>query len=191
MKNRETSLVDKAINYAALCHKDTFRKGKDVPYIVHPLEAMSIVASITDDQELMAAACLHDVLEDADATYDDLLKEFGKRIADIVKQESNNFLPNYQNLSWKEKREEMMKELRKAPLEVKIVALGDKLSNIRQIYNDYKKDKVYFFNRFNEKNPKLHKWRYYGLLDCFEGLEDTNAYKEFKLLVIETFKDVD
>ncbi|MBO5542372.1 MAG: HD domain-containing protein, partial [Acholeplasmatales bacterium] len=59
-----TALVDKAINYAVLHHKDVFRKGKNVPYILHPLEAMSIVASITDDHELMAAAALHDLIED-------------------------------------------------------------------------------------------------------------------------------
>ena len=47
------------------------------------------------------------------------------------------------------------------------------------------------FDRFNEKNPSLHKWRYYELLNCFNGLEDTDAYKEFKRLVLDTFKDIE
>ncbi len=191
LKNRNTSLVDKAINYAVLHHKDVFRKGKNIPYIVHPLEAMSIVATITEDEELLASACLHDLLEDTDVSYEDLLNEFGKRIADIVKNESNNYLPNYENMSWKEIKLAALNELKKAPIDTKIVALGDKLSNMRAINSDYRKDKNNFFDRFNEKNPSLHKWRYYELLNCFNGLEDTDAYKEFKELVLDTFKDIE
>ena len=68
----DSSLLDKAIVFAARAHKDTERRGKGFPYIAHPLEAMAIVATITNDQELLAAACLHDVLEDTNVTYDEL-----------------------------------------------------------------------------------------------------------------------
>ena len=71
----DSSLLDKAIVFAAKAHKDTERRGKGFPYIAHPLEAMAIVATMTNDQELLAAACLHDVLEDTDVTYDELKKE--------------------------------------------------------------------------------------------------------------------
>ena len=64
----DSSLLDKAIVFASNAHKNTERKGKGFPYIAHPLEAMSIVASMTNDQELLAAACLHDVIEDTDIT---------------------------------------------------------------------------------------------------------------------------
>ena len=86
--NLDTELVDRAIIYATYGHKNTRRKGNNIPYILHPLEAMGIVASITDDQELIAAAALHDLIEDTDITYDDIKNEFGKRIADIVLNES-------------------------------------------------------------------------------------------------------
>ncbi len=188
-KNRDlnTSLVDKAIIYATEHHKNTRRKGKDIPYILHPLEAMAIVASITDDQELIAAAALHDLIEDTDVTYEDIKKEFGVRIADIVLNESNNAIPNYEQLSWHEIREKNMEHLKSLPIDCKIVALGDKLSNMRAINYDYiiLGDKLW--DRFNEKNPLEHKWRYVELTKCFEGLEDTNAYKEFKHLVHRVF----
>ena len=189
-KYYDTSLVDKAIIYATNKHKNTRRKGKDIPYIIHPLEAMAIVETITDDNELLAAAVLHDVIEDTDATYEDLKKEFGKRVADIVLDESTTEIPNYKNMTWVESRQAGIDSLKKANLDTKIVALGDKLSNMRAINSDFKKNGDEFWLRFKVTDPKIHKWRYYELLNCFEGLEDTNAYKEFKKLVIETFNGI-
>ena len=186
-----TALVDKAINYAVLHHKDVFRKGKNVPYILHPLEAMSIVASITDDHELMAAAALHDLIEDTDVTYADINREFGKRIADIVAAESINLIPNYEKMSWREAKEAALIQLRNSPIDVKIIALSDKLSNMRAINNDYRLNGEDFWNRFKVKDKSVHKWRYNALLECFDELKDTRAYKEFKYLVFDTFNGVD
>ena len=148
---------------------------------------MSIVASITDDHELMAAAALHDLIEDTDVTYDDIKLEFGKRVADIVAAESINLLPNYDKLSWVEAKQLAIDKLKEAPIDVKIIALSDKLSNMRAINNDYRLNGEDFWNRFKIKDKNIHKWRYNALLECFEELKDTRAYKEFKHLVIETF----
>ena len=189
MNNYE--LIDKAITYATKHHEGVSRKGKKIPYILHPLEAMSVVATITDDNELIAAAALHDLIEDTDVTYDDIKLEFGKRIADIVNEESDNTLPNYGNLGWKEKKALALNRLKNANLDVKIVALGDKLSNIRAIHNDYYLIGNDFWNRFRESNPSSHKWRYMELVKCFDELKDTNAYKEFEWLVKDTFKGIE
>ena len=185
-----TSLVDKAIIYAVKNHKDTFRRDKNIPYIIHPMEAMAIVSSISEDNELIAAAALHDLIEDTKVTYDDILNEFGKRIADIVMFESNNSFPDYDNLTWVEVRKIGIDRLKNATTECKIVALGDKLSNMRAIKRDYEKYGESFWNRFHETDPKLHKWRYMELTKCFSGLEDTLAYQEFKRLVIEVFEGI-
>ncbi len=56
------TLVDQAIIFAAKAHAGAVRKGSKVPYIVHPIEAAAIVAGMTDDPEVIAAAVLHDVL---------------------------------------------------------------------------------------------------------------------------------
>ena len=56
----DTQLLDKAIEFAVKAHSGTARRGKGFPYIVHPMEAMEIVSTITSDQELLAAAALHD-----------------------------------------------------------------------------------------------------------------------------------
>ena len=186
----DTSLIDKAILYATKYHKNTRRKGKEIPYILHPLEAMSIVSTITEDQELIAAAALHDLIEDTDVTYEDIKKEFGTRIADIVLSESNNAIANYKELSWHQVREKNLEILKNASIDCKIVALGDKLSNIRSIYNDYNQLGEKFWERFNEKNPLEHKWRYIELTKCFKELEDTFAYEEFKDLVFKVFDGI-
>lgn len=192
MMNNEpnTDLVDKAIIYAVNHHKDIFRREKRVPYVVHPMEAMAIVASITEDNELIAAAALHDLIEDTDVTYEDLKKEFGDRIADIVLNESNNSFPNYKSLSWVETRQIGIDRLKNANLDCKIVALGDKLSNMRAIRTDFKTCGNEFWLKFHETDPKLHKWRYTELTKCFSGLEETDAYIEFKNLVEEVFKGI-
>ena len=60
----DTSILDKAIVFAVKAHQGAERKGKGYPYIVHPMEAVSIAATMTNDQELLAAAALHDTVED-------------------------------------------------------------------------------------------------------------------------------
>ena len=75
----DTSLLDKAIVFAVNAHSGLERKGKGFPYIVHPMEAASIAATRTNDQELLAAAVLHDTVEDTEVTLKDIEREFGPR----------------------------------------------------------------------------------------------------------------
>ena len=77
-KYLETDLLDRAIIFAVKAHHNTERRGKGFPYIVHPMEAVEIVASITPDQELLAAAALHDTIEDTDVTVEELQAEASK-----------------------------------------------------------------------------------------------------------------
>ena len=85
----DTTLLDHAIIFAVKAHSGTERRGKGFPYIVHLMEAVEIVATITPEQELLAAAMLHDTVEDTDVTVADLRREFGDRIATIVEAESD------------------------------------------------------------------------------------------------------
>ena len=70
----DTSILDKAIVFAVKAHKGAERKGKGFPYIVHPMEAVAIAATMTNDQELLAAAALHDTVEDTEITLKDVSK---------------------------------------------------------------------------------------------------------------------
>ena len=84
-----TELLDRAIIFAVRAHAGTERRGKGFPYIVHPMEAVEIVATMTPDQELLAAAALHDTVEDTDVTVEQLRAEFGERVAALVADESD------------------------------------------------------------------------------------------------------
>lgn len=187
--NYENSLVDKAILFASKAHFGQNRKGKDVPYIVHPLEAMSIVASITSDPELIAAAALHDVIEDTKYTYEDLQEKFGKRVADLVKAESDEEVEDISHdKSWQERKIEGIEKIKNATRDIQIVALGDKLANVRDMCRDYKIVGDKLWERFHENDPKLHKWRFTELVDAFKNLEGIDAYDEFKYRVESLFK---
>ncbi|MCQ2609981.1 MAG: HD domain-containing protein [Lachnospiraceae bacterium] len=131
-KKMDTSFLDKAIIYAVNAHAGVERRGKDIPYIVHPIEAVAIVATITKDQELLAAAALHDVVEDTDKTEDDIRKEFGDRVARLVASESDLVCEGMsEEESWKKRKQYAIDRLAKLDRDGKIVASGDKLSNIR------------------------------------------------------------
>lgn len=91
----DTDLLDRAIVFAVQAHHNTERRGKGFPYIVHPMEAVEIVATITPDQELLAAAALHDTVEDTDVTVEQIRAEFGDRIAELVHAESDQLDEGY------------------------------------------------------------------------------------------------
>lgn len=183
-KPLNTELLDRAIIFAVRAHTGTERRGKGFPYIVHPMEAMEIVATITPDQELLAAAALHDTVEDTDVTIDDIRKEFGERIASLVMIES----VSDDEGTWHERKQKAIDVIANAPLDAKIVALGDKLSNMRAIARDYAVQGDTLWNLFHTNDPKDHEWHYRGLADALRELSYTSAFKEFEQLINQVFK---
>ena len=78
-------LIDFAYEYAKEAHGTQVRKYTGEPYITHPVAVANLVASRTIDCEMICAALLHDVIEDTDVTYDDLMEVgFGRGIAELV-----------------------------------------------------------------------------------------------------------
>lgn len=183
-----TDLLDRAIIFAVKAHAGTERRGKGFPYIVHPMEAVEIVATITPDQELLAAAALHDVVEDTDVSVDEIRAEFGDRIASLVAAESDTFEDGVsEEDSWHARKRAAIDRLANASHDAKIVALGDKLSNMRAIARDWSEQGDSFWNIFHAKDPKDHEWHYRGLAESLRELQDTFAYKEFESLINQVF----
>ena len=179
-----TDLLDHAIIFAVKAHSGTERRGKGFPYIVHPLEAVEIVATMTADQELLAAAALHDTVEDTDVTVDQIREEFGDRVAALVSDETDN-LP--ESATWHARKQAAIDRLARASHDAKIVALGDKLSNMRAIARDYAVQGDALWKLFHAENPKDHEWHYRGLAESLRELEDTFAYQEFITLINQVF----
>ena len=182
-KPLDTAFLDRAIEFAVKAHAGTERRGKGFPYVVHPLEAMAIVATITSDQELLAAAALHDTVEDTDVTLEQIREEFGDRVAQLVNVES----VGDDEGTWHERKRKAIDRIAAAPLDAKIVALGDKLSNMRAIARDYYLQGDSLWSLFHASDPKDHEWHYRGLADALKELKDTFAYQEFEWLIEKVF----
>jgi len=187
-KPLDTELLDRAIIFAVKAHAGTERRGKGFPYIVHPMEAVEIVATITPDQELLAAAALHDVVEDTEISADQIRAEFGNRIADLVVAESDVMVEGMsEEASWHGRKQAAIDRLAAAPHDAKIVAMGDKLSNMRAIARDYATKGEELWKIFHVTDPKEHEWHYRGLAASLSELKDTFAYKEFVSLIDQVF----
>lgn len=188
-KFMNTDLLDRAIVFAVKSHHNTERRGKGFPYIVHPMEAVEVVATITPDQELLAAAALHDTIEDTDVTVEQICAEFGDRVANLVHAESDRFVEGLSEAeSWRDRKQEAIDRLAAAPHDAKIVALGDKLSNMRAIWRDYQVKGDELWKIFHVTDKELHEWHYRGLAASLSELGDTFAYKEFVRLIDEVFE---
>lgn len=187
-KPLDTALLDRAIIYAVEAHAGTERRGKGFPYIVHPMEAVEIVATITPDQEILAAAALHDTVEDTDITIEQIRAEFGDRIASLVGAETDDVVDGQsEEESWHDRKLAAINRLSKASKDAKTVALGDKLSNMRAIARDYAIQGDSLWNLFHTTDPKEHEWHYRGLADALRDLKDTFAFREFEMLINQVF----
>ena len=183
------TLLEEAIIFAAQAHSGQLCKGTNTPYILHPLEAAAIVASMTDDLEVIAAAVLHDTLEDAHISVDEIAARFGERVAKLVNSETENKredLPASE--TWLTRKQETVEHLRNEPdLAVKMVALGDKLSNIRAMYRDQLALGDQLWERFNQKDPNMHAWYYRAIAEATVELEKFPAWQEYTALVEKVF----
>ncbi len=184
-------LVTRAVCFAAQSHDGARRKGSDVPYIVHPAEAAAIAASITDDSEIIAAAVLHDVVEDAGVTPAQLEELFGQRVAQLVGSDSEDkreHLPAAD--TWRIRKEESLELLRTTDdPAVKIMFLADKLSNIRALYRDIKKHGDDIWQIFNQKDPAQHGWYYRTIAALTRDLSEHTAWQEYDRLTEIIFGD--
>ena len=184
----DTALLDRAIIFAVRAHAGTERRGKGFPYIVHPMEAVSIAATITSDQESLAAAALHDTVEDTDVTVDQIRSEFGERIASLVAAETDAVMEGKsENETWHERKQAAIDRLARVSSDAKIVAMGDKLSNMRAIARDYAVQGDALWNLFHVNDPREHEWHYRGLADALRDLKDTFAFQEFETLINQVF----
>ncbi len=185
------NLVDKAIIFATNAFENQVRKVRATPTILHSLEVGCIVASMSDDQNVIAAGILHDVVEDANVTFDTLKEEFGEYVAKLVSSDTEDKREDMpKEESWYLRKKDTLDLIEKSKdINEKIIILGDKLSNIRSIANDissYKGDN--FFDQFNQKNPLMHYWYYNEIRKLLSDLKSYPAYQEYDSLVKKVFK---
>ena len=118
-------MVQKAIDFATKVHEGQYRKGTDRPYIVHPLEVGRIVASMTEDEEIISAAILHDTIEDCEEITEEVIcREFTKRVAEFVAKESED-----KSKTWMERkgvRDSLREAMKENPVYLEYCELVEK-----------------------------------------------------------------
>lgn len=176
--------LEEAIQYAVIKHSGQVRKGTDIPYIVHPLEVMTLLAAMRAEKETVIAGVLHDTIEDTDATYEDISHRFGEAVANMVYGHSED-----KSLSWQERKEYAIAEAASAELEMKKQILADKLSNMRAIHRDYMAIGDKLWERFNAGSEK-QSWYYGGMTDALSDLAGYVDTREFYWEFVDRFKDV-
>ena len=186
----QLTLLDRAIIFAAKAHAGAVRRDGHTPYILHCTEAAAIAATMTQDQEVLAAAVLHDVVEDTDVTAETLEMEFGSRVAQLVGSMSENKRPELPpEDTWLVRKEETIAALEESTdLAVAQLSLADKLSNLRGIARDYEEYGDDLWEFFHQKSRAKQSWYYYRLETALEKLSDTDAFREFHRLRIRVFE---
>ena len=183
------SLFEEAINFATAAHSGMYRKGSKTPYLLHPMEAAVIAGTMTDNEEIIAAALLHDTVEDAAVTIEEIRAKFGNRVAELVKSETENKreeLPP--DASWQIRKEESLEVLRRTnDLGVKMLWLSDKLSNMRSFYRQYQECGDALWQEFHQKDPNKQFWYYDTIATLLSDLKGFEAWKEYKRLINKVF----
>ncbi len=186
-----TKRLDHGLRVASIAHDQNkqYRRGGKIPYIVHPFGAMLIASTVTEDEDVLIACLLHDVLEDVPSSIyskEQLKSDFGERVLRFVEDVTKD--PNLK--TWQETTLSYLNHLKdSAQPESLIVCAADKIQNMTSINIDYqnvgnniwdifttksKADQIWFFGEIyntlkTRKCPKL-------LLDnyqkCFRELKD-------------------
>ncbi len=130
---KDITLLKKAYVFAARAHKGQIRRSGE-PYLSHPLEVARMLSEMRLDSVTLAAGLLHDVLEDTDVSSDDLQKDFGKEIADLV--EGVTKISRVQEVSPETRQAESIRKIILAmtdDLRVIFIKLADRVHNLKTL----------------------------------------------------------
>lgn len=185
------NLVDKAMIFAVKVHSGSTRKGADTPYIVHPMEAGVIASSLShsfsheERYNIIAAAVLHDVLEDTPTTEEFIREKFGPEVLRLILSDTEDKRKDRPSEeTWQIRKQETLDYLRDcARTDEKIIVFADKLSNLRSIYADYKRIGDELWKKFNVKDKSKHAWYYGSFPEYMSEFEDEPAYMEYGQLL--------
>ena len=181
--------MERAMVFAAQAHDGQKRKGKNRAYVLHLMEAAVTVSMMTDDEDVIIAVLQDDTLDDTDTNAGQILEQFGERVAALVGAESEDKRDERpRSETWRIRKEEALQTLKTAPRDAKMVALGDKLSNVREMARDYERIGEALWVQFNQKDKAQHEWYYRSMLAILaEEFPDTPAVQELESLIHQMF----
>lgn len=155
-----TKKIEKAIVRSAELHRKQSRKASGAPYIVHPFAVAFLLAHYVEDEDVICAGLLHDVLEDVPSYgAEKMREEFGENVYRIVKEvtEDQNLKESWSLFSrgnhWKKRKEKYLENLRNDSPEGLMIAAADKIHNIRSLVDGHalRGESVWKFFRGNKE----------------------------------------
>lgn len=152
-------MIEKAFQFALAKHEGHYRKGTNIPYITHPFAVGMILKHHQYSDKIVAAGILHDTLEDTDTTQDELLKQFGQEVLELVQAASEED----KSLSWEKRKRQTIDEISLKTTKQLAVITADKLHNIRSIQDDVDMSGEVVWNRFNRGKPE-QAWYYMSVI---------------------------
>lgn len=143
------SLIDTAARIAAIAHRNQTRKQEETPYIMHPTAVALMLAKYGFSDEVVAAALVHDVLEDTDFPEEELRVAMGEEVMRIVDAVTNDG-----SLSWEEKKKKYVETVRVGGEGAWAVATADKIHNAKDLLASAEKQGPAIWGNFNRGKEK-------------------------------------
>ncbi|MBU1046198.1 HD domain-containing protein [Patescibacteria group bacterium] len=177
------NIIEKAGRIAIIKHKDQKRKNDGFPYIIHPFMVANKLAQHGFGDKVIAAGLVHDVLEDSDTSRSELVKDLGEDVVSIIDAISEDM-----DLEWEIRKEQYAKDLKEASVETKAVSVADKIHNMGNMLETYKKEGEDLWKKFGrgkEKKIWFEELVLQALKDSWEHPlvnEYEDLIKEFKKL---------
>jgi (p)ppGpp synthase/HD superfamily hydrolase len=132
-----TIALEKALRWAAVCHRGQVRRGSDVPYVEHAMGVALILDRLGFEENVVIAGLLHDIVEDTDATLDQVEARFGPEVAETVRHCSEIKTDDRgRKRPWIDRKRDHLDALADAPVAARAVVLADKLHNLLSIALD-------------------------------------------------------
>lgn len=154
-------IVHDAFAFAMIKHHGQMRKYTDQPYIVHPIAVADIVRAVGGTKEMVAAALLHDVLEDTDAKIYEMREHFGNKITDLVVELTDVYIhPHHGNRATRKTLErQRLAMISHDAMTIKVADLIDNSKTIVEHDPDFAKvflaEKAATLQALAQANPSL------------------------------------
>lgn len=180
----DASLLEKAMRIAVVAHEGQMRKTEKVPYIVHPTMVAFKLARYDFPETVLAAALVHDVLEDTLFSADALRQELSDDVCNIVETLSED-----KSLPWEERKVRYIEAVRAGSDDAKAVSCADKIHNIEDTLAAYDKVESGVWEVFNRgKDKKI--WFESEMLAMLKDAWNHPLVDEYEMLV-EKMKQLD
>ena len=173
-----------ALEFAKQAHINQRRKTTGEPYIVHPVSVMNIVCQYTDDDDVVCAAVLHDTIEDTPTSAEDIEKNFGEKVKNLVVNESE---PD-KSWTWERRKQDTIDRLNNCTDKgCLLIACADKLDNVRCCLRAHGEIGDEVWTHF-KRGYKDQKWYYTSLLKAFKKqMPECKIVDEYESVVNELF----